>query len=181
MSQEWVNLGSMSDVSQSSGHPHPPLSLFLHFHGHFFHFNNSFVSHHIMTPLHLYIGPKKCWNTCATAIQSLCPLLSMYLKTHNSDAVFIQHSKVSFNLHNWLDINGPYFQQSIYQFVFYYMAWTHQNEWLQVCISTLEMDEAIWKYAYGKQIIFDDTFGVCSSCMLLLLLWEFTRMGKVYH
>ena len=40
MSQEWVNLGLMSAVSQSNGHPHPPLSPFLlDFHGHFFHFN----------------------------------------------------------------------------------------------------------------------------------------------
>ena len=40
MSQEWVNLGSMSAVSQSNGHPHPPLSPFLlHFRGHFFHFD----------------------------------------------------------------------------------------------------------------------------------------------
>ena len=98
MSQEWVNLGSMSAVSQSSGCPHPPLSPFLlHFCGHFFHFNNSFVSHCIVTPLHLYIGPEKCWNTCASAIWSFCPLPSMSSKTHNGDAVFIQHSKVSFN------------------------------------------------------------------------------------
>ena len=53
MSQEWVNLGLMSAVSQSSGCPHPPLSPFLHFRSHFFHFNNSFVSHHdSIAPVH---------------------------------------------------------------------------------------------------------------------------------
>ena len=97
MSQEWVNVGSMSAVSRSNSCPNPPLSPFLHFRSHFFHLNNSFVSHRIATRLHLYIGPGKCWNTCAAAIRSFCPLLSMSSKTHNGDAVFIQHSKVSFN------------------------------------------------------------------------------------
>ena len=49
------------------------------------------------------------------------------------------------------------------------MAQTHQNEQLKVCISTLEMGEAAWKYAHRKQIIIDGTFGVCSSCMLLFI------------
>ena len=82
------------------------------------------------------------------------------------------------NLHNWLDVDGPYFQQSIYQSVFYYMARTHQNERLKVCISTSEMDEAAWKYAHGKQIILDGTFGVCSSRMLLFIAMGVDEDGK---
>ena len=82
------------------------------------------------------------------------------------------------NLHNWLDIDGPYFQQSIYQSIFYYMARTHQNERLKVCISTSEMDEATWKYTHGKQIILDGTFGVCSSHMLLFIAMGVDEDGK---
>lgn len=82
------------------------------------------------------------------------------------------------NLHNWLDVDGPYFQQSIYQSVFYYTARTHQNERLKVCISTSEMDEATWKYAHGKQIILDGTFGVCSSRMLLFIAMGVDEDGK---
>ena len=93
--------------SWSSAHPCPPLSPFLLLHcSHFFYFMNSFVSHDTVTPSHLYsalIGPGKCcdraihWNTCIATIQSFCPILPMSWKTHNGDAVFIQHSKVSFN------------------------------------------------------------------------------------
>ena len=49
MSQEWVNVGLMSAVSRSNSRPNPPLSPFLHFCGHFFHLDNSFVSHRIAT------------------------------------------------------------------------------------------------------------------------------------
>ena len=61
--------------------------------------------------------------------------------------------------------------------VFYYMAWTHQNEQLKVCISTSEKDEATWKYAHRKQIILDGTFGVCLSHMLLFIA---IGVDKVY-
>ena len=82
------------------------------------------------------------------------------------------------NLHHWLDPNGPYFQHSIYQSVFYHMAQTHQNEWLKVCISTSEIDEAAWKYTHRKQIFLNGTFGVCSSQMLLFIAMGIDEDGK---
>ena len=58
------------------------------------------------------------------------------------------------------------------------MAQTHQNEQLKVCISTSEMDEATWKYAHGKQIIVNGTFGVCLSHMLLFIAMGVDEDGK---
>ena len=101
-------------------------------------------------------------------------LYCLFYKSH-SVIVTIQPEQ---NLHNWLDIDGPYFQQSIYQSVFYYMARTHQNERLKACISTSEMDEATWKYIHGKQIILNGTFGVCSSHMLLFIAMGVDEDGK---
>ena len=101
-------------------------------------------------------------------------LYCLFYKSH-SIIIMIQPEQ---NLHNWLDIDGPYFQQSIYQSIFYYMARTHQNERLKVCISTSEMDEATWKYTHGKQIILDGTFGVCSSHMLLFIAMGVDEDGK---
>ena len=83
-------------------------------------------------------------------------LYHLFYKSHG----IIVTIQLEHNLHNWLDVDGPYFQQSIYQSIFYYIAQTHQNKQLKVCISTSEMDEAAWKYAHGKQIILDGTFEI---------------------
>ncbi|KAF4571298.1 hypothetical protein AB1N83_013800 [Pleurotus pulmonarius] len=53
-----------------------------------------------------------------------------------------------------------------------------KGERLKVCISTLEMDEAAWKYGHHAQIMLDGTFGVCSSRMLLFISLAVDEEGK---
>ena len=73
------------------------------------------------------------------------------------------------NLHDWLNPHSPHYKPQIHSAIFNYEAHTQQSECLKVCISTLEMDMAAWKYTHGKQLILNGTFSVCSSHLLLFI------------
>lgn len=45
-----------------------------------------------------------------------------------------------------------------------------KGERLEVCVTTEEMNEAAWKYAYRSQIILDGTFGICDKRLLLFIV-----------
>ncbi|KAK7450183.1 hypothetical protein VKT23_013066 [Stygiomarasmius scandens] len=60
-------------------------------------------------------------------------------------------------------------QYNIREAIFYYSVRADKGDKLKVCISTPEMDEAAIKYVHQKQLIFDGTFGVASSCLLLFI------------
>jgi hypothetical protein len=52
-----------------------------------------------------------------------------------------------------------------------------REERFEVCVATLDMCEAAWKYGHESQIILDGTFGVCNKKILLFIVmgvdeWE---------
>ncbi|EJD45844.1 hypothetical protein AURDEDRAFT_165300 [Auricularia subglabra TFB-10046 SS5] len=73
------------------------------------------------------------------------------------------------NIDEWLDPDSPQFNKTLADAVFHYSARAEQGERFEACISTPEMRDAAWKYAHGKQLIFDGTFGVCDKRILLFI------------
>ena len=65
------------------------------------------------------------------------------------------------NIDNWLDRSSPEFQPELAAAIFHYSARSAKDEQFEVCIATEEMKSATWKYAHGKQLLLDGTFGVC--------------------
>lgn len=82
------------------------------------------------------------------------------------------------NLHCWLDSQSLYYKPEIHNAIFNYEARTQQEECLKVCISTKDMDNAVWKHAHNSQVILDGTFGVCSSHLLLFIAMGIDKEGK---
>jgi hypothetical protein len=83
-----------------------------------------------------------------------------------------------YNLDNWLDSSSPDFRHDIKDAVFHYAGRSEKGERLKVCISTMEMDSAAWRYSHGSQVILDGTFGVCSSRLLLFITMGVDEEGK---
>ncbi|KAK7441583.1 hypothetical protein VKT23_016575 [Stygiomarasmius scandens] len=87
-----------------------------------------------------------------------------------------------YNLENW--IKGPVdrlpenVQNLIRDAIFHYSPIIERGELLKVCISTPEMDEAAQKYVHKGQLIFDGTFGVASSRILLFIAMGVDEHGK---
>ena len=71
------------------------------------------------------------------------------------------------NVHGWMDCDGPYFKPEIHDAVFYYTPRTEQNDRFKACICTKDMEAAAWQHVHGSQLIFDGTFGLSSSRLLL--------------
>lgn len=101
-------------------------------------------------------------------------LYRLFNKSHGVDVTIRPEQ----NLHNWLDPLSPHYKPQIHSAIFNYEARTQRGERLKVCISTPEMDAAAWKYAHGKQLILDGTFGVCSSRLLLFITMGIDEDGK---
>lgn len=83
-----------------------------------------------------------------------------------------------YNLDDWLNKDSPHYRMDLATAIFFYSARTQRNEKLKVCISTPDMDRASWKYAHGRQILLDGTFGVVSSRMLLFIAMGVDEHGK---
>jgi len=64
---------------------------------------------------------------------------------------------------------SPQFNPKIQKAIFHYAAHSEAGECFQVCISTEDVDTAVWKYAYASQLVPDSTFGICTSCLLLFI------------
>ncbi|KZP27505.1 hypothetical protein FIBSPDRAFT_730771 [Athelia psychrophila] len=103
-----------------------------------------------------------------------CHLYRLYNKSHGVDVTIPPEH----NLNDWLDPSSPSFRQEIHDAIFHYAARTEKGERLKVCISTPDMDDAAWKYAHGRQLILDGTFGVCSSRLLLFIAMGIDEEGK---
>ena len=101
-------------------------------------------------------------------------LYHLFNKSHGVDMTICPEQ----NLHNWLDPHSSHYKPWIHNAIFNYEAHTQRHEHLKVCISTPEMDAVAWKYAHGKQLILDRTFGVCSSCLLLFITMGINEEGK---
>ena len=83
-----------------------------------------------------------------------------------------------YNIDDWLDSSSPEFQPAIHEAIFHYSARSKADDHFQICISTREMDAAVWKYSHHSQLILDGTFGVCSSRLLLFIVLGVDQLGK---
>ena len=86
--------------------------------------------------------------------------------------------KPEHNIHDWLDPESPNFQRNIHEAIFHYSARIEVGDRFQVCISTRDMEKAAWAYAHHSQVVFDGTFGVCSSRLLLFITLVKDENGK---
>jgi hypothetical protein len=117
----------------------------------------------------------KTANICYKFLQSdSSRLYRKYSSTHGIDVT----QPPQYNVHNWLNPNSPAYKADLADAVFYYRAWTNQEEHFCLCIQTAEMKEAVWKYAHQKQLILDGTFGMCDSCILLFIALGVDVAGK---
>ncbi|KZT32968.1 hypothetical protein SISSUDRAFT_1037372 [Sistotremastrum suecicum HHB10207 ss-3] len=82
------------------------------------------------------------------------------------------------NVHNWISVESPEYKIDIAAAVFHYQPRTKDNDRLIVCIATPEMVAATWALAHHKQLVFDGTFGVCSSRLLLFIAMGVDKEGK---
>ena len=53
-----------------------------------------------------------------------------------------------------------------------------KTERFEIILSTLEMQEAAWKFGHKKQVLMDLTFGICSARALLVILMASNNDGK---
>ncbi|HEV7737858.1 MAG TPA: hypothetical protein VGO47_10870, partial [Chlamydiales bacterium] len=83
-----------------------------------------------------------------------------------------------YNLHGWLDPLSPNYQVHLASAIFYYKSQVQKSERLRVCIQTDRMKEASWKYGHQKQIMFDGTFGVANSRVLLFIVLAIDETKK---
>ena len=74
-----------------------------------------------------------------------------------------------YNIDEWLNLSARNFKPQVRDAIFYYAACSEAGERFKVCISTLDMKTAAWKYAHHSQLILDGTFGVCSARLLLFI------------
>ena len=79
------------------------------------------------------------------------------------------NEKVEVNIHNWLNPKSPHFKPELHAAVFYYKERCQPLDRFKICIQTDEMKAASWKYAHGKQLILDGTFGLCDRRLLLFI------------
>ncbi|KAJ3858071.1 hypothetical protein EV359DRAFT_2008, partial [Lentinula novae-zelandiae] len=119
----------------------------------------------------LYCG-MKTWNPqTANTRYLLLPSdnVTLYRKlncrTLNLDTTILPE----YNIDSWMDPKSRDHNAALAEAVFHYSARTDVNERFKICISTKEMDDAAYKYAHHSQLIFDGTFGVCSSRLLLFI------------
>jgi len=70
------------------------------------------------------------------------------------------------------------FQRNIHEAIFHYSARIEVGDRFQVCISTRDMEKAAWAYTHHSQVVFDGTFGVCSSRLLLFITLVKDENGK---
>jgi hypothetical protein len=93
---------------------------------------------------------------------------TLYRKFSRRNGVDVRQ-KPEYNIHDWLSPKSPHFQPEIHRAIFHYAARSDAGERFEVCISTLEMETAAWKYAHHSQLVLDGTFGVCTSRLLLFI------------
>jgi hypothetical protein len=93
-----------------------------------------------------------------------CRLYRRYSRIHGIDV-----REAQYNIDDWLDPNSPGYKPEVASAVFHYKARVERDDRLRICIQTTEMKSASWQYAHQGQLIFDGTFGVCNSRVLLFI------------
>lgn len=93
---------------------------------------------------------------------------TLYRKFSRKNGIDVRRAS-QYNIHDWLDPNSMKFSPQLNRAVFHYAPRLKKEDRLELCISTEEMDEAAWSYGHNNQILFDGTFGVCSSRILLFI------------
>ena len=82
------------------------------------------------------------------------------------------------NVDEWLDSKSPQYSQTLRDAIFHYSPRATREERFEVCVATLDMREAAWKYGHESQIILDGTFGVCDKKILLFIVMGVDERGK---
>ena len=102
---------------------------------------------------------------------------TLYRKLGHLNGVDISN-KPHYNLDDWLNPESQSYRHDLSDAVFHYSPHTSEAQHLEVCIMTEEMRDAAWCYIHQKQLIFDGTFGVVSSQMLLFIALGVDESGK---
>ena len=104
---------------------------------------------------------------------------TLYRKFSRRNRVDVRQ-KPEYNIHDWLNPESSHFQPEIHRAIFHYAARSEAGERFEVCISTPEMEAAVWKYAHYSQLVLDGTFGVCNLDYSFLLPLLGTNSGRVF-
>lgn len=120
--------------------------------------NNDYIAHKAYRNYHQW-DPKTANIRYHLLKQDHSTLYRQFSRQNGIDITRIPQ----YNIDDWLNEDSVRFQPQFKHAMFHYQPQVQKEDRFEICISTDEMYEALWKYAHGNQILFDGTFGVCSS------------------
>ncbi|KZV89638.1 hypothetical protein EXIGLDRAFT_139730 [Exidia glandulosa HHB12029] len=86
--------------------------------------------------------------------------------------------RAEINIDEWLDPTSPKHNKVLSGAIFHYSARATRGDRFEVCIANHDMQEAAWRYAHGRQLILDGTFGVCNARILVFIAMAIDEENK---
>jgi hypothetical protein len=82
------------------------------------------------------------------------------------------------NVDNLLNPESTAYKPDLVAAIFFYRLRSEIDEHFWICIQMASRKDTAWKYTHQKQVIFDGTFGVCNSRLLLFIALSMDEAGK---
>ncbi|KIJ39177.1 hypothetical protein M422DRAFT_258067 [Sphaerobolus stellatus SS14] len=120
------------------------------------------------------VDPKKANIRYLFLPQDTSRLYKMHARTQGVDL----SQPPERNVDAWLDSSSAEYKPELAAAIFHYKARHNPSERFKICIQTKEMKDAAWKYAHGRQLILDGTFGICDRRLLLFIGMAIDHKGK---